>query len=121
MNKQDTITIAMAAVCRAFGVTEADLTKRDRHRRVADARMAFCLVLSERGIDPETAAKAVGRTRANALHAARAIAAVAETDKDLAASIGFCRAALDGAERELERLLGFRNDGKETAKDNGNG
>lgn len=80
------------AVCSAFGVERTTLLhSRSRQRRLTDARMALCLLLTEQGISRHTIANTVGRTRPNIIYSLRHIVEYATYDKQLATKIESAR------------------------------
>lgn len=94
---------AANAVCVAFDIDRALLTKRNRTRNVADARMTLCALLTEKQVRTDVIAEFVKRNRSNVLHSNRTICALENSDKQLTAKIQRARRLLN-AEDYTERI-----------------
>jgi chromosomal replication initiator protein len=65
--------MALAAVARRFGVTFAELTSKDRHRRLADARHVAAWVLRQYGLSYPEIGRVLCRDHTTAMHSVRLI------------------------------------------------
>lgn len=84
-----------SVVSELFGVPLAMLHSRDRHARVADARMtAIALLIQCEGWHPDKAAEYFGRERFVAYHSSKTVAKRQETEPEFAARINACRTRL---------------------------
>ncbi len=89
----------IGAVCDVFGTTREELMSRDRHRRIADARMCLYLLSVEQGNSTKSTAHAIGRTRGNVLLCIKSIQGVAETDGELHSKIEQVRNILNSKKK----------------------
>lgn len=89
---------AARAVCESFDIDRALLTKRNRTRNVADARMTLCALLTEKQVRTDVIAEFVKRNRSNVLHSNRTICALENSDKQLTAKIQRARRLLNAAD-----------------------
>lgn len=94
MNDPRIQKLALAIQC-AWGVGIEQLARRDRHRGIADARIAFCALGMERyGMSSREVSAPIGRTAGNARHTVPRFLAAASTDRTLKSRLDAARRAL---------------------------
>lgn len=82
-------------ICAEFRVTEQDLKSEDQHRRVADARNAFCFLMMKLvGAHPRVLSRFLGRDRSTIYNSVKRANWLSETEAEYRRKVNTCKQLL---------------------------